>query len=77
MHRTVMAGGGREGFSAEEGIVASILNSSDLKHASKLIVCVIYAFSNRWIGIRFLFTVILRHTECRCTPGQLYTGLQG
>jgi len=40
----------------EGGIVASVLNSCDLKHVSKLTVCVIYAFSDKWCGIRFLFT---------------------
>lgn len=76
MHRIVMAVGGREGFSEEEGMAASVLNSPDLKRASKLIVCVIYAFSNRWIGIRFVFAAILRCAECRCTRGQLYTYTQ-
>jgi len=60
---------------------ASILDSPDLKHASKLTICVIYAFSNRWIGIRFLSAaanVILRYAGCRCVPGQwVNIGIQG
>lgn len=56
MHRAVLTGGLWEEFSVEGGIVASVLNSCDLKHVSKLTVCVIYAFSDKWRGIRFLFT---------------------
>lgn len=52
MHRAVMATGVREEFSGEEGVVASVLNSSDLKHASKLIVCVIYALVIDGLALR-------------------------
>lgn len=33
----------------DRGVLAYILNTSDLKHDSKLTIGVMYAFSNRWL----------------------------
>jgi hypothetical protein len=75
-----LAGKSKEGFSGEGGIVAYVLNTSDLKHDSKLTVGVMYALVINGFGIRFLFTAataIMRHAGCRFVRGQWYTRTQG
>jgi hypothetical protein len=67
MRRSVLTGGLWEEFGGEGGRVASVLNSSDLKHVSKLTVCVIYAFSDRWRGIRLLHTAATAIIASRAT----------
>jgi hypothetical protein len=66
----VLTGGLWEEFSGEGGRAASVLNSSDLKHVSKLTVCVIYAFSDRRCGIRPPFTAVTAIiASCRTQMG--------